>query len=68
MSVAQVTKLLRDSSKATRDGDRFFYAVDPLLPALRHAYGIDYRQTLAEIIELDTGVTVERNVFKAPET
>src|SRR5207253_495174 len=28
-------------------------------------YGIDYRHTLAEIIELNTGVDVQPNVFKA---
>ena len=48
-----------------RDGDRFFYANDPFLVTINQLYGIDYRHTLAEIIELNTGVDVQPNVFKA---
>jgi hypothetical protein len=49
-----------------RDGDRFFYANDPLLVTIRHAFGIDYRQSLASIIRLNTGTAVRANVFKVP--
>jgi len=48
-----------------RDGDRFFYATDPALFLIRRLYGIDYRVTLAQLIKLNTGVTVQANVFKA---
>jgi hypothetical protein len=51
--------------QALRDGDRFFYANDPLLSVIARAYGITYRHTLAELIKLDTGATVEPNVFLA---
>jgi hypothetical protein len=53
--------------QALRDGDRFFYANDPLLSVIARAYGITYRHTLAELIKLDTGATVEPNVFLAEE-
>jgi peroxidase len=53
--------------QALRDGDRFFYANDPLLTLIARAYGITYRHTLAELIKLDAGVTVAPNVFLAPE-
>ena len=49
---------------ALRDGDRFFYRNDPALRFIDHEFGIDYRLTLAEIVKLNTGVTLERNVFK----
>src|SRR2546428_1294446 len=49
---------------ALRDGDRFFYRTDPVLRLIDHEFGIDYRLTLAEIVKLNTGVTLERNVFK----
>jgi hypothetical protein len=51
--------------QALRDGDRFFYLNDPALNTIRQTYGITYRHTLAELIKLDAGVTVEPNVFKA---
>ena len=50
--------------RALRDGDRFFYANDPELAQIRKRYGIDYRTTLAQLIRLNTGVTVQANVFK----
>ncbi len=53
--------------QALRDGDRFFYANDPLLSVIARAYGITYRHTLAELIKLDTGATVAPNVFLAPQ-
>ena len=51
--------------EALRDGDRFFYASDPALPLIRKLFGIDYRRTLAQLIQLNAGVTVQENVFKA---
>jgi len=49
---------------ALRDGDRFFYRNDPVLRFIDHEFGIDYRLTLAELVELNTGVTLQRDVFK----
>ena len=51
--------------QALRDGDRFYYLNDPVLNSIRQTYGITYRHTLAELIKLDAGATVEPNVFKA---
>ena len=56
----------RKQFEALRDGDRFFYANDPMLPVIGKQYGIGYRRTLAELIRLNTGVTVQPNVFRAP--
>jgi hypothetical protein len=50
--------------EALRDGDRFFYENDPVLRVIRLQFGIDYRHTLAEIVKLNTGVTLPANVFK----
>jgi hypothetical protein len=49
---------------ALRDGDRFFYRNDPVLRFIDHEFGIDYRLSLAEIVELNTGVTLQRDVFQ----
>ena len=49
---------------ALRDGDRFFYRNDPVLRLVDREFGIDYRLTLAEIVKLNTGVTLQRDVFK----
>ena len=49
---------------AIRDGDRFFYQDDPILRMIKGAFGIDPRQTLAEIVKLNTGITLQPNVFK----
>ena len=49
---------------AIRDGDRFFYQADPMLLVLNAAFGIDAHRTLAEIVKLNTGVTLQPNVFK----
>jgi len=46
-----------------RDGDRFFYQNDPVLAEIQSRYGISYRRTLGEIIELNTEAEVEPNVF-----
>ena len=51
---------------ALRDGDRFFYLNDPMLDSIKEKYGIDYRHSLADIIELNTDADVRPNVFKAP--
>jgi hypothetical protein len=51
--------------EALRDGDRFFYLNDPQLQTISQTYGITYRHTLADLIELDAGITVQPNVFKA---
>jgi hypothetical protein len=51
--------------EALRDGDRFFYANDPVLNTITQTYGITYRHTLAEVIKLNTGLTTPANVFKA---
>lgn len=48
-----------------RDGDRFFYAADPILTRIQSRYGITYKHTLAELVKLDAGQTVEPNVFLA---
>ena len=41
--------------QALRDGDRFFYLNDPVLPEIKRLFGIDYRRTLAQIIEAEHG-------------
>jgi hypothetical protein len=51
--------------EALRDGDRLFYLNDPVLATIQQTYGITYRHTLAELIKLDAGTTVQANVFKA---
>jgi len=50
---------------ALRDGDRFFYLSDPVLQTIRQTYGIDCRHTLADLIKLDAGITVQPKVFEA---
>ena len=49
---------------AVRDGDRFFYQNDPGLRLIDQVFGVDFRHTLAEIVKLNTGVTLQANVFK----
>jgi Animal haem peroxidase len=53
--------------EALRDCDRFFYLNDPELRDIERRYGITYRRTLAEIIELNTGITVPEDVFKVAD-
>jgi peroxidase len=55
----------RKQFQALRDGDRFFYLNDPVLSTIRQTYGIDYRHSLADLVQLDTGVTLPSNVFRA---
>jgi hypothetical protein len=57
----------RRQFEALRDGDRFFYRNDPVLEEIRRQYGIDYRKTLEQVIELNTNVNVQDNVFKVAE-
>ena len=61
--------LWRAQFTALRDGDRFFYLNDPVLPAIAQRYGISYRHTLAELITLNTHMpssSLPQNVFFAP--
>jgi hypothetical protein len=54
---------------ALRDGDRFFYANDPVLPEIHRQFGITYKHTLAKLIALNTEVphsSLQSNVFFAP--
>jgi hypothetical protein len=60
----------KDQFRAARDGDRFHYRNDPLLPYIRNNFGIDYRKSLAQIIALNTDIPLselESNVFFAPQ-
>jgi hypothetical protein len=50
--------------EALRDGDRFFYATDSALVTIKALYGIDYRNTLAQVIRMNTNANVADNVFK----
>jgi hypothetical protein len=61
--------LWRRQFTALRDGDRFFYARDPVLRGIQRRFGISYRHTLAQLITLDAGVparSLPRDVFFAP--
>jgi hypothetical protein len=54
--------------QALRDGDRFFYGNDRGLDLIRRSLGIDYRQTLSDIIALNTDIPradLADNVFLA---
>jgi hypothetical protein len=54
----------RRQFEALRDGDRFFYLNDPELGEIERRYGVTYRHTLGEIIETNTGIDVQDNVFE----
>jgi hypothetical protein len=54
----------RRQFEALRDGDRFFYLNDPELGEIERRYGITYRHTLGAIIEMNTGIDVQDNVFE----
>src|SRR4029078_5978323 len=56
----------RKQFEALRDGDRFFYLNDPLLPAIERQFGITYRHRLSEIIEANTRADGASNVFRLP--
>lgn len=52
--------------RALRDGDRFFYRNVPWLETIRNRYGIDYRQSLGDIIASNTDIPraeLNDNVF-----
>ncbi len=57
----------RRQFEALRDGDRFFYAVDPVLRSIQRTYHVGYRHALAEIVRLNTDATVDDEVFEADE-
>ncbi len=62
--------LWRKQFEALRDGDRFFYANDPTLGAIKKAYDVSYKHTLAQLLTLDAEVpkgSVPGNVFFARE-
>jgi peroxidase len=48
----------------TRDGDRFFYQRDPALRMINAAFNVDFRHSLADVINLNTGQTVRPDVFR----
>jgi hypothetical protein len=52
---------------ALRDGDRFFYAGDRRLRAIRRRYGLDFRHSLAQVIRANTGAAMPRDVFVAAD-
>ena len=52
--------------EALRDGDRFFYLNDPALERIRERYGVDYRKSLAQVINLNSNAEVRGNPFFAP--
>ncbi|MEV4482712.1 peroxidase family protein [Micromonospora coxensis] len=55
---------------ALRDGDRFHYGNDPLLPLIRAAFKIDYRKSLGDIIALNTDIPrdhLSADVFRTPQ-
>jgi hypothetical protein len=53
--------------EALRDGDRFFYANDPELEAIRTLYGIDYRYKLSQLIRMNSDAQVADDVFVAAD-
>jgi hypothetical protein len=53
--------------EALRDGDRFFYLNDPLLPTLESRYGLNYSQSLAHIIRMNTDARPQADVFTVQE-
>jgi hypothetical protein len=60
---------VRQQFEALRDGDRFFYGIDPELARIGKEFGITYRHTLAELISLNSGARVPADVFEvAPST
>ncbi|HSK92356.1 MAG TPA: peroxidase family protein [Euzebyales bacterium] len=49
----------REQFAALRDGDRFFYANDPVLDEIESEYGITFRRTLREVILDNTDLAPE---------
>jgi hypothetical protein len=56
----------RTQFTALRDGDRYFYGNDAMLALIKAQYGVDFRTTLADLIDRNTGDQVAGNVFFAP--
>jgi hypothetical protein len=59
----------RKQFAALRDGDRFFYANDPVLQAIDSRFKITFRHSLAELIALNSDIprrNLPTNVFLAP--
>jgi hypothetical protein len=52
---------------ALRDGDRFFYLNDSALERIGDRYGVSYKHSLAEIVELNTDADVPDDVFHVAE-
>ena len=55
-----------------RDGDRFFYGNDQGLSYIQRTYGIDFKHTLADVIEANTDITAAElnstgDVFLTPD-
>lgn len=53
-----------DQFERLRDADRFFYRNDPALERIRRDYGIDYRRSLAQVIEANSDADVDPRVFR----
>jgi hypothetical protein len=58
--------------QALRDGDRFYFGNDQGLSTIKSTYGIDFRHTLAQIIEMNSDETAANlnssgDVFLAPD-
>jgi hypothetical protein len=56
-----------------RDGDRFFFGNDQGLTMIKNTYGIDFKHTLAQIIEMNSDetaadLTPSGNVFISPDS
>ena len=57
----------KDQFTRLRDGDRFFYQVNPML-AMARRLGVTYAHPLSDIIRANTGAVTARDVFHAPLT
>jgi hypothetical protein len=57
----------REQFTRLRDGDRYFYANDPALPLIEQTYGVTYQNSLAQLIELNTGARTQAGVFTIPQ-
>jgi hypothetical protein len=49
--------ILQKEFQNLRDGDRFFFGNDQGLSFIKNTYGIDFRHTLAQIMEMNTNLT-----------
>ncbi len=55
----------KDQFRRLRDGDRFFYAKDAALSAIKSAYGIGFQHSISDLIALNTPSRVPKDVFHA---